>query len=262
MKFGIKEVMDVTFYDVADGRPVLFLDTLKISNMENIAETVVARGGKGNARLLTWDFSREINMQIQDALMSFKSLSLLAGDTATTGVQNLHIRDAGPDGMGYVCAGTTFTIRETPQNPGPTTMFVYALDAHGNEVSALTRVASVPTAAQFSSTAKIVTIGGTPGTTRYVVYYQYLSTATANTLTISTDKFPGVYKMVGDTVVRNQSTGSDEGFQLLIPRAKLTPGFTMTFQAEGDPSLFDFNLEVLKNPGTTEMIQLIRYDLA
>lgn len=50
-KFGIKEVADVVFYEIgADGKPaqpVLYLDTLKVSTIEQTAENVAARGGKG-----------------------------------------------------------------------------------------------------------------------------------------------------------------------------------------------------------------------
>ena len=58
-RYGIKEVADVTFYkinsDSTIGDPVLFLDTLKVSTIEQTAETVDARGGKGNPKLITWD---------------------------------------------------------------------------------------------------------------------------------------------------------------------------------------------------------------
>jgi hypothetical protein len=50
-KYGIKEVADVTFYQLDnDGNPtvpVLYLDTLKVSTIEQTAENTSARGGKG-----------------------------------------------------------------------------------------------------------------------------------------------------------------------------------------------------------------------
>lgn len=61
-QFGIKEVADVHFYPVgkvtvgtdgkvsATAKPVLVLDTLKVSDLEFTAESVAARGGKGNKR--------------------------------------------------------------------------------------------------------------------------------------------------------------------------------------------------------------------
>lgn len=50
-QYGIKEVADVTFYDVNTGAPVLFLDTLKVSTIEQGAEQAQSEGGKGNAPL-------------------------------------------------------------------------------------------------------------------------------------------------------------------------------------------------------------------
>ena len=36
--------MDVTFYDTVTGKPVLFCDTLKMTNIENTAQETSARG--------------------------------------------------------------------------------------------------------------------------------------------------------------------------------------------------------------------------
>ena len=45
-KFGAKEVLDVTLYDMATNKPVIFFDTLKTSNIEFTSEKVYARGGR------------------------------------------------------------------------------------------------------------------------------------------------------------------------------------------------------------------------
>ena len=51
-RYGIKEVADVTFYELNEdnhnlpGKPVLFLDTLKVSTVEQTAESAEIRGGK------------------------------------------------------------------------------------------------------------------------------------------------------------------------------------------------------------------------
>ena len=83
-RYGIKEVADVTFYKIKNdgtrGDPVLYLDTLKVSTIEQTAETVDARGGKGNPKLVTWDYGKEITVSIEDALFSSKSMSIMFGD--------------------------------------------------------------------------------------------------------------------------------------------------------------------------------------
>ena len=98
-KFGIKEVADVGFYTVgtvkvdgegqitATAAPVLKLDTLKVSNIEFTAEQAEARGGKGNAALIMWDYGKEINVTLEDALFSAKSMAIMFGNGRTKGIK-------------------------------------------------------------------------------------------------------------------------------------------------------------------------------
>ena len=82
-QYGIKEVADVTIYKITEanpeGTPFLFLDTLKVSTIEQTAEQVDARGGKGNPKLITWDYGKEINLTLEDALYSPTSMALMWG---------------------------------------------------------------------------------------------------------------------------------------------------------------------------------------
>lgn len=68
-RYGIKEVADVTFYELSNAglptHPVLYLDTLKVSTIEQTAEEAEARGGKGNAALIAWDYGKEINVTLE-----------------------------------------------------------------------------------------------------------------------------------------------------------------------------------------------------
>lgn len=91
-RYGIKEVADVTFYELKDnkpGKPVLYLDTLKISTAEQTAEATEARGGKGNASLMTWDYGKEITLSLEDALFSKQSLEVVYGSKAVMAVEPL-----------------------------------------------------------------------------------------------------------------------------------------------------------------------------
>ena len=67
--------------------------------------------------------------------------------------------------------------------------------------------------------------------------------ASANMLVISPNRFPGVYKVVGDALIRDED-GKDSAFQFVIERAKLMSEVTLTMQAEGDPSTKLLNVEV------------------
>lgn len=87
--YGIKEVADVTFYRI-DGNnkytPVLYLDTLKVSTIEETASSTDATGGKGNAKLITWDYGKEITITLEDALFSMESMALMHGAASLPGV--------------------------------------------------------------------------------------------------------------------------------------------------------------------------------
>lgn len=85
-QYGIKEVADVTLYaielDENDEEiyiPVLYLDTLKISSIEQTAEQTSARGGLGNPHLITWDYGKEITVNLEDALYTPALMSMLWG---------------------------------------------------------------------------------------------------------------------------------------------------------------------------------------
>jgi len=77
---------------------------------------------------------------------------------------------------------------------------------------------------------------------------------------ISANSFPGTYYVTGDTFARAESTGKDEFFQFIIPKAKVQSENTITLEAEGDPSVFNMNLKVLR-PADGVMMKLVKYDL-
>ena len=78
---------------------------------------------------------------------------------------------------------------------------------------------------------------------------------------IGASTFPGTYYAVGDTFARSRTTGKDEEFQLIIPKAKVMSENTITMEAEGDPSVFNMNLRVLR-PADGKMVRLVKYKLS
>ena len=105
-QYGIKEVADVCLYaielDENDDEvyvPVLYLDTLKVSTVEETAEQTSARGGLGNPELIIWDYGKEITVTLEDALYSPSSQGMTWGGKfgakkftlyCEVGVQNLN----------------------------------------------------------------------------------------------------------------------------------------------------------------------------
>ena len=234
-RYGIKEVADVTFYEIADngeaGAPVLYLDTLKVSTIEQSAESTSARGGKGNPELIMWDYGKEITVTLEDALFSAKSMALMYGvdinNTSDFGKETTILKTVKPsqvssDGSKITINGQNFTVS------GSVTYY----DENG---SSTTNKASAAYA-----TAKI--------------------TVSGQKIVISSDKFPKTYYITGDTYARSEATGKDEFFQFIIPKAKMQSEVTLTMEAEGDPSTFNMNLKVLR-PADGDMMKLVKYSI-
>lgn len=85
-QYGIKEVADVCLYSIELDEnddevyiPVLYLDTLKVSTVEETAEQTSARGGLGNPELIIWDYGKEITVTLEDALYSPASMGMTWG---------------------------------------------------------------------------------------------------------------------------------------------------------------------------------------
>lgn len=85
-QYGIKEVADVCLYaielDENDDEvyiPVLYLDTLKVSTVEQTAESTSANGGTGNPKLITWDYGKDITVTLEDALFTPASQGMMWG---------------------------------------------------------------------------------------------------------------------------------------------------------------------------------------
>ena len=254
-RYGIKEVADVTFYNINSdgtrGNPVLYLDTLKVSTIEQTAETSDARGGKGNPKLITWDYGKDITVTLEDALFSPKSLAIMFGDGKVR---------SGSDVLGYV----EKTVMARVDSNG--TLEEVVVDVFEDNKAVRKKVKPSDFGAY-----KLVIVGtykedGTPVTsltkadagTRVFVTYQL--PAARKEIVVSADTFPGTYYVTGDTYARSDVTGEDQFFQFIIQKAKVTSENTITLEAEGDPSVFNMNLSVLR-PEDGEMMKLVQYDL-
>lgn len=70
---------------------------------------------------------------------------------------------------------------------------------------------------------------------------------------------------VGETFARSEVTGEDEYFSFVIPKGKITSETSLTLEAEGDPTVFSFNVEVMRatgKDGKPTMMQLKQYKLS
>ena len=258
-KFGAKEVMDVVLYDMETDRPVSQFDSLKTSSISVTSEKVYARGGKGNPKLITWEINKEATLTIEDALIYPKSMELVSGIARKIGVQTIRMRqiteyeNGENKGKLYpLKAGSTgkITLAFKP-NTTVDKILVYPVDADCEEESLYDMDGA-------TLEGNVLTLAAAAGKA-VVVYYDYDSEDTAETYVIDAEHFSGTYKLVGDTVLRNQKTGKDEAFQVTIPNLKFTSNLELGFAAEGDPPTTTFECEIMRDSDTGVMIQMVKY---
>ena len=244
-RYGIKEVADVTFYTIDSAgkpaAPVLYLDTLKVSTIEQTAESSDARGGKGNAALISWDYGKEITVTLEDALFSAKSMAIMFGNGTTKAI----------DGN---------KILKTEQFTAIAEASSVANVVNAGWVGSYTGPDGKLYAKQ---NPKYYTADGKDATTftkdeKYFCTYEL--NATGVNIEVSANSFPGTYYVTGDTFARSDISGKDEFFQFIIPKAKVQSENTITLEAEGDPSVFNMSLKVLR-PADGVMMKLVKYDL-
>lgn len=247
----------VTFYKIgesgAPAYPVLYLDTLKVSTIEQTAETSEAKGGKGNATLISWDYGKEINVTLEDALFSAKSMSIMFGNGTVKDVANA--TESGLTNKKLIMKTESYTAKSvTKPIQGATSIEgwePYFISPDGRKYLKLNPKF-------FTAQGGEVTSGSLTLEEKYFCTYDLAISGVV--IDISANSFPGTYYVTGDTYARNEVTGDDEFFQFIIPKAKVTSENTITLEAEGDPSVFNMNLKVLR-PTDGQMMKLVKYEL-
>lgn len=339
-RYGIKEVADVTFYELNEenpgvpGKPVLYLDTLKVSTVDQTAENTEARGGKGNAALMTWDYGKEIILNLEDALFSMKSMEVMYGSNGQYygerkfklaleedlpfflyhpagyfpllvleeenpgsywGNLPEYINEQYPDILSNI--KTLFpadysrcmfngqkgelTLRDTDNNM--VTLWInssrevipkdklagfadldnavetFEIGDGAGEYKIFSLLAGVYELEFIPSSESLKKISKV-GWNENDIALNDISTKTMCEIDISANTFPGTYYVTADTFARNELTGKDEMFQLILPKVKLlSETNTITMEAEGDPTVFNMSLKVLK-PKEGAMMSLIQYE--
>ena len=231
-KYGIKEVANVYFEALDDdlaagvyaGDIVLFLDTLKVSTIETTAENTAAQGGWGNPKLVQWDYGKEINITLEDALMSLESLRFMLGGAIK------RVTDDSNTAKIIVHHTEEVVVNDEGKVPAPK-----------DHITGIT----MKPAAIAGHPIKLINL-----TKGYRTQITEGTMAGLNIVTFTNPK-AGITGVAPDK--------GDEPFQFIINKAKVQSNVTITLQAEGDPSTFEMTLNVLRDGN--EMMKLVRYNV-
>lgn len=247
MKFGVREICDVTFkalqnVQVGDlnfkkGQPVLYIDSAKTSTIEGAATTVYATGGKGNSRLIAWEGEKTLTFTVEDALLSEVGFAILSGaglfnDTART--YNVHCTEivtTDADGNCELNLAEGDVVSENAP--------FFAMEYVNGSIASMVEGANVE--------GKAVT--GLTKNSSYFVDYYVVKKAAVTEMNIDAENFAGYYYVEAATLFRRESDGKDLPAEIIFPRVKIQSNFTFTMASSGDPSTFTFTMDAM--PGYT-----------
>ena len=268
MKFGVREICDVTFKAAANNQkvgtkvfkkyqPVFMIDTARTSSMEQATTTVYAQGGRGYTRLIAWEGEKTMTFTVEDALMSPMGLTVLSGAglikhnmdnsarvhvtlNKTIGANNKIIVDLADlrEETGLETANSFLVCNKIP-------MYATVVGSSGNPSDFLTikeLAEAYKVTEEDSCELEVDSASDLSGKTVIVDFYLAM-TNSVTTVEIGPEDFGGFYYVEAQTLFRDEATGKDLAAELIFPKVKIQSGFTFSMAASGDPSTFTFTMD-------------------
>lgn len=286
MKFGSREICNVVmkakntqkignkvFYA---GEPVCYFDTLKTSTFEGSSSTVYATGGRGNARLMSWDGDKAVTFTMEDALISAEGLMILTGagiiepggDNNTASIKQHITEQTNKTALIADDGGFKVYVSKKPFNSldkGIEPVYVMVLDAQGEIISEPCLASAIGASAEASGDFKglyAITISdrtSVAGSTDYVldtdgawyptadgftviVDYYFERSTNVKQIEITADSFSGNFYLEAETLFRTMS-GEDLPAEFVIPNCRVQSNFSFNMSGTGDPSTFTFTMD-------------------
>ena len=264
MKFGVRECANIVFRAKQNtkigtetfkvGQPVLYIDTATTSTLEQASTAVYAQGGRGNARLISWEGDKTLTFTVTDALLSPIGFAVLSGaglfkegpGEGGSGDVHFHMTSlASADANGVF--DLTDVLAEFGENgkicADDAPLFVMETEEDGSLTGVIFEGGVV------DESGKKVTVATAASKNAMIDYYVDLPGKSVWEADITADTFAGYYYVEADTLFREQATGKDLPANLTFPNVKIQSNFTITMAGTGDPSTFDFTMDAF--PGYT-----------
>lgn len=252
-QWAIKESGDVSFFDLVTGKAITTLSTLKSTSVETTGETVYSRGGRGNAKIVGFSSNREAKIVMQDAIFDNKAVAMLTGNDLVQGTKVVDYNEV------KVVTSNKITLSKTPKGA---LVSVFAVNPDGTNGTEFTLGTPASNPNDYSITGKDLTFNsGVTNNTKIRVYYKIETATDAKTVKVTSDQFGKTFRVSIDVNVTDVYTKKVYNGQINIPNAKFEDNFNLSFSSDGDPAVLDLNMEILKAPASTDMWELVIYDL-
>ena len=283
MKFGVREICDVTFKTTANGQkvgnktfdkagmPAFMIDTAKTSSLEQATSTVYAQGGKGNNRLIAWEGEKTMTFTVEDALISPMGLAVLSGAglidekdrlahvhvtldaQLNNGVAEVLLADLKAEtglnnGEFEVCSSDAVPVYATVlDGSGAGIRFVEVVKLDKTNVSPK-HADAIVVDADHSAKFECEVAEQDKNAIVKLDFYLIMNSGVTE-VEIKPQDFGGYFYVEAQTLFRREDTGKDMAAEIILPKVKVQSGFTFTMASSGDPSTFTFTMDAF--PGYT-----------
>lgn len=235
-QYGAKEVMDYTIAEYSpnllERKPILSVDYAQMTGITVNGERLDLNGGRGNARLMSFDHSKTVEVTFTLPLIDLKMLSIISGDEITEKVANIFRREV-------VCPvedkNTGEVYIELKRKPVEKSVYLYQL-LRSRDMGLQAKEVGTPPVGNLEY--KEMYVDGDnrkiildkvafPVGEEVVVFYTSNTGGKAESLRIDPTKFPKAVSIFGDMLWREDFEEQDEIHHMTIHKARFRPEYTL-----------------------------------
>lgn len=251
-QYGVKEVLDFTIAkytpNLIEREPMIHVDYATMTDVENAGERIDVGGGRGHARLLSFDHSKTVAVNFSLPLIDMKMLALISGDEVVDKVSNVFRKET-------ICvemdSDTNQAFIELKRKPIENSVYLYRLDGLrdlGTQAKPLDVAPSgdIGVGEMFvdEGNKKIIVDAETfPVGEEVIVFYTSTTEMKVENLRVDPTMFPKAVSVFGETIFRNQYTEEDEFYNVRIHKGRMRPEYTLSMNST-DVAVLEMTMDV------------------
>lgn len=219
-QWAIKESGDVTFFDLVSGKVKTTLSTLKSTSVETTGESVYARGGRGNSKIVGFSSNRESKIVMQDAIFDNTAVAMLTGNDLVNGVKAVDFNET------FTVTSNKAKLTKTPKGA---IISLVAVNPDGTNGKEYTLGTPATNAAEYSIAGKDITFHTTvTNDTKFRAYYKIETASDAKTIKVTSDQFGKTFRVSIEVNVTDVFTKKVYNGVINIPNAKFEDNFNLS----------------------------------